>query len=127
MNEQLQTKLVEILGNIQSATKSAGDFALSQLPDLAQSYILYGRVVETFTVLTSLLVFILSCWLLFLCISKFYFAEGGDIDLQGMGIVLTLISGSISFIVGLCNLSSLFLVWLAPKVWLIKELATLIK
>lgn len=44
MKEELQSKLVEILGSIQTAAGKAGDFAMTQLPDIAQSYVVYGRI-----------------------------------------------------------------------------------
>jgi hypothetical protein len=44
VNEQLQTKLVEIIVSIQAATRTAGDFAIEQLPDIAMQYVMYGRV-----------------------------------------------------------------------------------
>lgn len=39
MKEELQGKLVEILASIQSGVGQAKDFALVQLPDIAQSYV----------------------------------------------------------------------------------------
>lgn len=44
MNGQLQAKMVEILTTIQRGTETAGTFAMEQLPDIAQQYVLYGRV-----------------------------------------------------------------------------------
>lgn len=50
MKEELNTKLVEILTSIQTAAGKASDFALDQLPDIAQSYVLYGRAVSVVAV-----------------------------------------------------------------------------
>lgn len=127
MNEQLQTKLVEILGNIQSATKAAGDFALEQLPEIAQQYLLYGRVSITFTVLLCFLITIACTWGLLYCVKKLDSCNYGGEAKYGFGMVLHGVGVSGAATIGLCELSSLFLVWFAPKVWLIKEIATLIK
>lgn len=43
MKDALQLKMVEILTAIQSAVGKSADFALEQLPDIAQQYVLYGR------------------------------------------------------------------------------------
>lgn len=132
MKNELNEKLVEILTSIQSATGKAADFALTQLPDIAQSYVLYGRV--STVVSTLLMVFIGS---VLLCISAYAYKnpwnnstyswdkgkkrdDGNVISIGfsgGLGAGITIIA--------LANFN--WLVWLAPKVWLIKELASLIK
>lgn len=38
----LQDKLVEIITQLQSAVKTGADFAIEQLPDIAQQYVVYG-------------------------------------------------------------------------------------
>jgi hypothetical protein len=60
MKEELQGKLVEILTSIQTATGKASDFAMSQLPDVAQSYVGYGRALYTVGVVLGAL-FLLAC------------------------------------------------------------------
>src|SRR5215212_5947911 len=47
MKPELQDKLVEIITSIQSAAGAAKDFTVAQLPDVAQSYIIYGRMWNT--------------------------------------------------------------------------------
>ena len=44
MNSELQTQLASILAAIQRATSASADFALTHLPDIAQQYVMYGRV-----------------------------------------------------------------------------------
>lgn len=124
MKDELNGKLVEILTSIQNATGKAADFALNQLPDIAQSYVLYGRVYETVLTLIalgfSIALFVLAKWAI-----KKSSTRGNE-----EYICLAIPSGFfsiVSFILFVSNLKSLSLVWLAPKVWLIKELASLIK
>jgi len=122
MNEQLQSKLVEILSGIQSATKAAGDFAMEQLPDIAQSYLLYGRISLLLYVLLGVALFGVAC--LALRAATRHDADEWTQVIGGVGSVF-----SAAFGLGLIgvNLSGALLVWMAPKVWLLKELANLIK
>ena len=44
MKDELQLKLTEILTAIQVGVSKTADFTLEQLPDIAQQYLLYGKV-----------------------------------------------------------------------------------
>lgn len=132
MNEQLQGKLVEILSGIQSATKAAGDFALEHLPDIAQSYVMYGRVK---TVAISVALLLLGAALLGL--SRWAYAHPWNTSTYSFekdknrseSNYLVMVFPGV-FGVGFVMLGLLtfdWLVWFAPKVWLLKELASLVK
>lgn len=129
MKDELQAKLVEILTSIQAATGRAADFALEQLPDIAQSYVAYGRawwtllaalgIALTATSATVALrlgwrntraVYSHGVWTDGRCAAAF-FGTGAT----AAGAVLTLVA-----------LHQAALVWFAPKVWLLKELAGLV-
>ena len=123
MNEQLQNQLAEIIAAIHRTAAAGADFALSQLPDIAQQYVIYGRVSATAHLLIGVAVVALSVWMF----RKAAWAngEGYDTDvIWGMGGVLTLLFG-VPF--ALIAMNGAFLVWFAPKVWLLKELAGLLK
>ena len=109
--------MVEILTAMQEAAKAGGDFAMSQLPDIAQQYVLYGRVSSTLFIAISLVVIALSVWL---GIKYFKATEGISIIPAAIAIILA----GIAFVV---NASNFVMVWFAPKVWLIKEIAGLLK
>lgn len=126
MKEELNTKLVEILTSIQTAAGKASDFALEQLPDIAQSYVLYGRVFSLVTVLLCLAVLLALVWLFRV---TYRATSEGDADEivwvpVGIGGVVVVVIAMFFLLEGL---QSTFLVWFAPKVWLLKELASLIK
>lgn len=129
MNEQLQVKLVEILSQIQTAVKAAGDFTLEQLPDVVQQFVMYGRANYTFFISLAVILIIVS---LFLIIKKaIYGKQIGAYASWSDNRVASIISGiSIGF-VGFCmlfvNIGNFFMVWFAPKIWLIKEIAILLK
>jgi hypothetical protein len=127
MNEQLQSKLVEILSSIQSATKAGADFALEQLPDIAQQYVMYGRVSTTVSVallLLALTACALACLWAVRQSSKSYSDQSGALIPVAM---VSPVLGLFSALALLSYLNSCMLVWFAPKVWLLKELATIIK
>jgi len=130
MNEQLQSKLVEILAGIQSATKAAGDFALEQLPDIAQQYVAYGRMSATahlivFSVLVAAALYVFLAKGLLNKTEKNEYGHWKDGRMAA-----SLGGGFISFLLGgiaLTQVNNFLLVWFAPKVWLLKEIASLIK
>lgn len=134
MKDELQSKLVEILSSIQTAAGKAGDFAMVQLPDIAQSYVLYGRALETSAVLLSLLVFVSG----FYVAMKYGFLNKEAVHQTGYSKgewyahrIAAVAGGSLISVggfVGVCtNAATFMLVWFAPKVWLLKEIAGLIK
>ena len=132
MKEELTTKLVEILSSIQTATEKASDFALEQLPEIAQSYVLYGRVS---TVVSTLLMILVG--MVFLCICTYAYKKPWNHSTWSWdkgrsrddgNIMLIGFSGAIGIAVITVALASFnWLVWLAPKVWLLKEIAGLMK
>jgi hypothetical protein len=129
LNEQLQGKLVEIITSIQETTRAAGTFAMEQLPDIAQQYVTYGRVfgtVESIVCMTALAA------LIYVTFRFGYFSktpdEHGYWPAQRGGVVMAgSLSMLVAFVLTMCSLQSTLLVWFAPKVWLLKQLASLIK
>ncbi len=129
MNEPLQSKLVEILSGIQSAVKVAGDFAVSQLPDLAQSYILYGRVVSIAAFLCALAVLLIALWVVFhhTVRSKKVDKFGNWADSRTASTILGCVACVPSFFFMLSWGRDILLVWFAPKIWLLQKLGEMIK
>jgi hypothetical protein len=118
MKEELQGKLVEILTSIQTAAGKASDFAMAELPDIAVQYIAYGRAYETAWMVLTLLAFAAGAGLLAWLIMKkddpepvvwMFFADVGLAALVLWQVKLTMLA------------------WLAPKVWLLKEVARMLK
>lgn len=125
MSEQLQNKAVEILTAMQTATEKAGSFAMEQLPDIAQSYIVYGRASTPLYMVLALL-----CFMCVGLLIKFTYTRSKGKDFITEEWLGTWVLSLILLPVGtglLAHLNDFLLVWFAPKVWLIKELATLLK
>lgn len=117
MKEELQGKLLEILTSIQTATGKAADFAMAELPDIAQQYIAYGRVFET-----AWTVFFLTTMCIFVALVIFLIKKEEH--------EAALIPGALFFVSTILFLGSLkdtVMVWFAPKVWLLKEIGNLLK
>ena len=132
MKDELNSKLVEILTSIQNATGKAADFALTQLPDIAQSYVIYGRVS---TVASTLLMMLIGAVLLCICAYAYKNPWNNSTyswdkhkkrdDGNNFLIAISGFLGGAMIVVSIASFN--WLVWLAPKVWLLKELAQLIK
>jgi hypothetical protein len=124
MNEQLQSQLAAILGSIHTGVAKASDFAMAELPSIAQQYVMYGRAAITLGVVLGLVAFFAAYKLARFGASK---NEYGEETEQILGIGGAVAAGFIGLVLLTINTSQALLVWFAPKVWLLKELAQLIK
>ena len=120
MNEQLQGKLVEILASIQNAARATGDFAMRELPDVAQSYVMYGRAIHTIALIFGV---VIAIGLVVLIVKKWEDVTGYEV----WPIPVLLVGGGGSFTLIATNFAPTLLVWFAPKVWLLNEIASLSK
>ena len=123
MKNELEPKLVEVIGQLQGAVMKASDFAVQQLPDVVQSYILYGRI-SSLVILMFELVILYGCWRLYKLPTKESYYGGDEAAL-----LKTMFSGTVGGITlffMLFSIQETILVWAAPKIWLIKELGKLI-
>ena len=123
MKSELEPKLVEVIGQLQGAVMKASDFAIQQLPDVVQSYILYGRMNNLFILMFEIAI-LYGCWRLYkLPVKESYYGGGEEAFLK------TVFSGTVggtTLILMLFSIQEAILVWAAPKIWLIKELGKLI-
>jgi hypothetical protein len=119
----LETKLVEILGAISDGVAQAKDFAVEQLPDIAQQYILFGRAWETiaFSISVSAVVGLIYVTVK---IPKSQIIED---DSKWELAILTAGAAFFALLIAIYNLKDFLLVWLAPKLYLIQGLAQLVK
>lgn len=143
MKEELQSKLVEILTSMQTAAGKAGDFAMAQLPDIAQSYVAFGRVWAPLCMVFSLVVLGASAYFVLAARAAVardvalkealpaydsFFGKYSRSQEDGFKFyVPAVVFGVLGFAMFAVNAYSAALVWLAPKVWLLKEIAGLMK
>lgn len=124
MNEQLQSKLVEVIAAIQSGVGKSADFALTQLPDIAQQYVTYGRAWSIVSIL--LCVVVLGLYYALVRRAACYSGtDGGELVIASaaLGAPLAVLVAIYLFL----SIKTAAIVWAAPKVWLIQELAGLLK
>lgn len=121
MKEELQSKLVEILTSIQTAAGKASDFAMEQLPDIAQGYVAYGRAYTTTVVVLCLMA------LAIIAAACYRLEKKADPAYRGLPLFISALCSILPLGFLVANFGAMFLVWFAPKVWLLKEIAGLLK
>lgn len=126
VTNQLTSKLVEVIGQIQGAVAKTADFAMAQLPDVAQSYVAFGRAYDTVLVGVGLVVAFISACIFVSMAKKAKAASYSEEDAYVFGCFGSAVVFCISMLVSIINTKDLLLVWFAPKVWLIQELANLV-
>lgn len=126
MEKELQGKLVEILTQIQEATKAGVNWTLEQLPDVVMQFILYHRIWSSIEIVIGL-AFISSCIFLIRAGIRLGAKKKWDDD-ASFPMVLGGGFGSIfAFAYTYFAVKYFTLVWFAPKVFLLQELARLVK
>jgi hypothetical protein len=122
MNDELQSKLVEVLTGISEGVSQAKDFAIEQLPDVAQQYIMFGMVWETA---------LLALYAAFIALIAFglwkLWRSDAEVEVVGGGTTLgafSLVGLLIAFVM---QLKPVLLVWFAPKLYLLQGIAGLVK
>lgn len=130
MDEQIKSKALEIISSLQEAVSSAA----GQLPGMAQDYILYGRAAGTLTLAAAIF-----CAVYFgrIAVNRLRnpVLVGGDerynkndwTPSQTIVFLLSFIASLLSALVIAVNTPPTLMVYVAPRVWLVKELASLVK
>ena len=132
MKQDLQDKLIQVIDSIQAATGKASDFALEQLPDIAQQYVLYGRVKSAVTFVVMLLISAVLLKYAHWAYKNPWNTSPFSIDKDQkrsesnlFAIFSSVVFGLIFSILAVTSFN--FLVWFAPKVWLLRELVGMVK
>lgn len=129
MNDELQNKLAEVLGGIAEGVTQAKDFAVEQLPDVAQQYIMFGMVWETAAFVMLAAATGLFTWM-FLHGWKLASDDESsykDADRGQIMMIFGSISGLATVVFCLVQLKAVLLVWFAPKLYLLQGIAGLVK
>ncbi len=115
--EELLKRADTIGAWLQGKIDPAVDFATQQAVDIAQQYVMFGMAYQTFISVGCILVFIACIWLT----KKFWEVSDGAIIVPAAFVGLMALGA-------FCNtIRDTLLVWFAPKVWLLTQLAELVK
>ncbi len=120
MNDELKNKSVEILTQIQQAVQSGAEVVGQQIPDIARQYVVYGMA-WNWSMALFFAVMIGAVWLIARAAAKRCKECAFDWYMTAALCSLVLL---IPFFL---YLRDALLVTLAPKVWLVKEIADLIE
>lgn len=129
MNDQLQSRLVEIIDAITTAVTAAKDFTMAELPDVVASFMAFSRAWETFLWLALVAVCVGAAWV---AIKHGYASKkvgpyGMTADSRIAAATFgTGIAGGMG-IAAIVQTKQMLMVWFAPKVYLLIHLAQLIK
>lgn len=131
MNSELQTQLASVLAAIQRATSASADFALTQLPDIAQQYVMYGRVSSLWTTTALLAAAAAMLYVARWAYKNPWYEDGlyhADRKQRAEGnwavIFFTAAPGTVLLLIAVTTID--WMVWVAPKVWLLRELARMV-
>lgn len=130
MQQELLQRADAIFAKIAEAATAATDFAAAQLPDIAYQYIAFNRAYITFAIVSSIII-----WVGFQVFmikynnkqaiknyDKRWSADEGVPYVIGT-IILTILCGDAFF----GNIKDFFMVWFAPKIFLITNIVQMVK
>lgn len=121
VQEQLLSKTTEILSALQTGVEKTGAFAAEQLPDIALQFIAYGRVITVVSVLWWVALSGVLAYMTYKLVTAW------DKEWQTPFALLTG-GGSLACWGGIAhNTGPMLMVWFAPKIYLITEIARLLK
>ena len=131
LQQQLLDRADSIMDSMANTVEKASTFAAEQVPDIALQYVAFGRASLSAYMAISVIIFCVAFWM---CIrvgvmnSRGYPTDGYTWDERRIG--ATIFGGGMgvaSLIVFFVNLNNFIMVWVAPKIWLINEIARLVK
>lgn len=131
LQQELLNRADSIMNSIASTVDKASTFAAEQVPDIALQYVAFGRASLTTYMTIGVVLFCISFWMAIrvgVMNSRGYPIRDWGWDDRRIGALIfggVLMGGSIGTVLN--NLNSFIMVWVAPKIWLINEIARLVK
>jgi hypothetical protein len=135
LQQALLDRADSIMDSLSATVSKASAFASDQIPDIAFQYVAYGRASLTTYMCLGITLFCIGMWLCIRVALQDVYKQGTIKTYWGLewcqprqfamgsGVVATVVGA----VVSLVNLSNVIMVWFAPKVWLINEIARLVK
>jgi hypothetical protein len=133
MNDIIKTDLTDratrLLDYLETSVEKGGDFLSEQAPEVVRELILYHRVLHTSYVVAAIVVIFVSMfafWKMVIPESRKSFMDQNDAIIMVGGSICFLVLVA-TFIVLLIHTSLCLKVWLAPRVFILEEIARLLK
>lgn len=131
LQQALLDRADSIMDSIARTVNTASSFAAEQVPDIALQYVAFGRASLTTYLVISIVLLTIGLWLsvrVAIMNTRKYPEDDYSWDDRRTGAMITGMAMSV-FGVGvfLHNLTATIMVWVAPKIWLINEIAHLVK
>jgi len=123
MNEQLQTELLKIVTNINNGVESAWGFLTEQTPEIIQQLLIW-YLVDSALGLGIAISIAIAVRFIFL---KYVKSEKSTDEGRCIGCIVSWVCVFCCFIWGICCLSSIVKLWIAPKVWLLEYITAMVK
>lgn len=124
MQEEIFRRIDGIFSAIASTVERAGQFAAEQLPDVALQYVAFGRAYSTMVIVLSVLIPTLF-WYFTARFVKTCESTSVDKEAVSAWIVVSIMATGFCMLAFFINIKEFLMVWFAPKVWLIMEIAEL--
>jgi hypothetical protein len=131
LQQALLDRADTIMDSMARTVEKASSFAAEQVPDIALQYVAYGRASLTAYVVLSLMLLGIAFYLgvrIALMNSRGYPEDSYSWDDRRQGAMMVSIPTAVLGVgVFLHNMNSFIMVWIAPKIWLMNEIALLVK
>lgn len=127
MNEELQRQLAAMLEKLTAAVEQGAIFAGDQIPPLVAEKILLGRALSTAYLLSGLVLLAIGLrltWRVWAWVSD---VNTSDRDAAFGGVLCTVAALSPGLAVIYGNLHQVFLVWFAPRLYIVEWLRELVR
>lgn len=122
----LENAVADLIIKATSAAEAAGRFAVEQLPDIAQQYVLYKGIISLFMLLVCLVILGLVITAFFITNKKIRNDEW-ESEAWIMYFLVSFFPMLVVFIEGSSALKTAVLAFVAPKILLIQWAAELVK
>lgn len=134
MQEEVLKRADSIMASLSDTVSRSAEFVQGQVPEIALQYLTFGRVFETMNLLMALGTALFGIWLIVNVGARNTLnlnSKQGDYLFPDL---CRISAGFVGLVVGVASvhwtilsMKSFLLVWFAPKVWLIQEIARLVK
>jgi hypothetical protein len=132
MQQEMINRADSIFASISESVSKVSDFGKEQIPDIAYQFILFNRAYITFAEVIGVAFLVLAYYLVIRVAIQDSHKLGLDFLDEWVGArTVACIAGVLFAFVGLLNIAlnmkMFFMVWFAPKIFLIQELVNLAK